>query len=114
MKGTVTLKKLPSVDHPFLQMGGAIWDEHCRACHGSGLAGAPKITGTRFWAERIEQGIDVLFAHARDGFTGNTGTMPARGGKPRLSDDELEAAIRFMIFHSGGAQEALFGLEKNG
>ncbi len=111
MKGTVTLKKLPPVEHPVLAMGGKIWDKHCRACHGSGLAGAPKITGSRFWEPRIAQGLEVIFTNAKEGFTGKTGTMPARGGKPKLTDEEFEAAIRFMIHHSGGAELALSGLE---
>jgi len=99
MKGTVTLKKLPPVEHPVLAMGGKIWDKHCRACHGSGLAGAPKITGSRFWEPRIAQGLEVIFTNAKEGFTG------------KLTDEEFEAAIRFMIHHSGGAELALSGLE---
>ncbi|MEL6209107.1 MAG: c-type cytochrome, partial [Pseudomonadota bacterium] len=69
MKGTVTLARLPPADHPVLALGGEIWDEHCRSCHGSGLAGAPKVTGTRYWSPRIAQGLDVLFAHAKEGFS---------------------------------------------
>lgn len=110
MAGTVTLERLPPVEHPVLATGGEIWDEHCRSCHGSGLAGAPKVTGTRFWQPRIDQGLETMFTHAKEGFRGNTGTMPPRGGKPYLTDAEIEAAIRFMIHHSGGAELALEGL----
>jgi len=111
LKGTVSLKRLPEPPHPVLQMGAKIWAKNCIVCHGTGNFGAPKITGSKFWEPRIEQGLDVLFDHAINGFVSPSGgNMPARGGKD-LTDDEVMAAVRFMISVSGGAQEALSGLE---
>jgi len=110
LKGTVLIKRLPEPDHPVLQMGAQIWAKNCIVCHGTGNFGAPKITGSKFWKPRIAQGIDVLFEHAINGFISPSGgNMPARGGKD-LTDDEVMAAVRFMISVSGGADEALSGL----
>lgn len=111
LKGTVLLKRLPEPEHSVLRMGAAVWAKNCIICHGTGNFGAPKITGSKFWEPRIAQGLDVLFDHALNGFVSPLGgNMPARGGKD-LTDDEVTAAVRFMISVSGGAEEALQGLE---
>ncbi|MEL6478669.1 MAG: c-type cytochrome [Pseudomonadota bacterium] len=112
LKGTVSAKRLPVPPHPKLVEGGQIWDQNCRICHGSGNFGAPKITGSRFWGKRVTKGITTLISHAQNGFeTSLGGLMPARGGNDELTDAEVEAAVRFMVFHSGGAEIALDGLD---
>lgn len=112
LKGTVSAKRLPQPPHEMLIMGGQIWDANCRICHGSGNFGAPKITGARFWSKRLDKGVDVLIGHAQNGFeTTLGGLMPARGGNDELTDADVEAAVRFMVFHSGGADIALEGLD---
>ena len=66
-------------------------------CHTSGAAGAP-ITGDKAdWGPRIAQGVDVLYTHAIEGFTGQKGVMPARGGSTTLSDEEVKAAVDYMV-----------------
>ncbi|MGD1922771.1 MAG: c-type cytochrome [Paracoccaceae bacterium] len=112
LKDTVSAKRLPVPPHPVLVEGGEIWDANCRICHGPGNFGAPKITGSRFWGKRLPKGIATLISHAQNGFeTSLGGLMPARGGNDELTDDEVEAAVRFMVFHSGGADIALDGLD---
>lgn len=69
----------------------------CAACHGAGIAGAPATGDAEAWAARIEQGIEVLVAHAIEGYQGEAGLMPARGGNPNLSDEEVRAAVEFMV-----------------
>ena len=49
------------------------------------------------WDNRVAQGFDTLLRHSIDGFTGSAGIMPARGGNPSLSDEQLEATVRWMI-----------------
>lgn len=111
LKGTVSADRLPVPPHDTLIMGGEIWNGNCRVCHGSGNFGAPKITGSRFWAKRVEKGIETLISHAQNGFVSSLGgNMPARGGNDALTDAEVEAAVRFMVFHSGGEDIALDGL----
>lgn len=73
----------------------------CNACHGTGVAGAPKIGDTADWQARFAQGLDTLTNHAINGFTGSKGMMPAKGGNTSLSDDEVKAAIVSMLEDSG-------------
>ena len=84
-----------------LERGRVVWTGTCIRCHSTGLAGAPLIGSRELWAPRIAQGTDVLFAHALGGFVSPKGNeMPARGGNPALSDDEVRAAVRFMVSKS--------------
>ena len=53
------------------------------------------------WGPRIAQGKDTLYKHALEGFTGQKGMMPARGGNAALTDDEVKAAVDFMVSKSG-------------
>ncbi len=49
------------------------------------------------WGPRIEQGVDVLKDHAINGYTGAIGFMPAKGGRTDLSDEEVAAAVDYMV-----------------
>ncbi|NLB14121.1 MAG: cytochrome c5 family protein, partial [Gammaproteobacteria bacterium] len=68
----------------------------CSACHSTGAGGSPTREHAQ-WDARIAQGFDTLVRHAIDGFQGNSGLMPARGGNPSLSDERVEASVRGMI-----------------
>ena len=39
----------------------------------------------------------MLYQHSIEGFTGEKGMMPAKGGNPSLSDDEMKAAVDYMV-----------------
>ncbi|MDO4434467.1 MAG: c-type cytochrome [Alysiella sp.] len=84
--------------------GQEIFEQSCKACHGvdSPFPGAPKITKNEDWAPRIKQGETILFKHAIEGFTGKAGMMPAKGGNASLSDDDVKAAVQYMVKQSGG------------
>lgn len=77
-----------------------VYNSGCAACHGAGIAGAPRTGDASAWRTRIKQGMAVLVEHAINGFQGNTGVMPAKGGNPTWSDEEVEAAVRYMIEQS--------------
>ncbi|PSJ80461.1 c-type cytochrome [Neisseria iguanae] len=77
--------------------GKAVYDGLCMACHASGVAGAPKVGNAADWKERIAQGKDTLYKHSIEGFTGKKGMMPAKGGNPSLTDDEIKAAVDYMV-----------------
>ena len=74
-----------------------ILSDNCFACHGTGAAGAPKLGDKAAWAPRLAQDIKTLHQHAIEGFTGDTGFMPPRGGFANLSDEEVEAAVDYMV-----------------
>ena len=80
--------------------GTEVFDQVCSACHGQGIAGAPKVGDAAAWGPRIAKGKDVLYQHAIQGFTGSSGFMPAKGGRADLSDDLVRAAVDQMVEQS--------------
>ena len=80
--------------------GKQVYDAGCVACHGAGIAGAPRVGDSGAWVDRIGAGLDTLVAHAINGFQGSQGMMPAKGGNPSLSDEEIEAAVEYMVAES--------------
>lgn len=81
-------------------VGKATYGKTCSLCHAANVAGAPKPGDKADWAPRIAQGMDVLYKHALEGFTGAKGQMPARGGSSTLSDDDVKATVNFMVDQS--------------
>lgn len=79
--------------------GKEVYDGVCFACHGMGIAGAPKFGDPAVWEERIAKGTDVLYDNAINGFMG-VGLMPPKGGRADLSDDDVKAAVDYMIANS--------------
>jgi cytochrome c5 len=79
------------------QLGEKVFSTVCFMCHQTGAAGAPVFGNKDDWAPRIAKGKPTLYKHALEGFTGNKGTMPPRGGNPGLKDDEVRAAVDFMV-----------------
>lgn len=77
--------------------GPQVYNAACLACHGAGIGGAPVLGDAAAWGPRIEQGVDVLKSHAINGFNGSVGFMPAKGGRVDLSDDEVAAAVEYMV-----------------
>ncbi|HSH41940.1 MAG TPA: c-type cytochrome [Arenicellales bacterium] len=77
--------------------GKAVYDQACMACHAQGVAGAPKFGDAEAWGPRIEQGMDMLYEHSINGFQGETGVMPPKGGFANLSDEEVKAAVDYMV-----------------
>lgn len=78
-------------------VGKSVFNKTCALCHAAGVAGAPKPGDKADWGPRIAQGNDVLYKHAMEGFTGAKGQMPPRGGAPTLTDDEMKAAVNYMV-----------------
>lgn len=78
-------------------LGQSVYEGKCKACHGTGAAGAPKLDDKANWAPRIAQGVDTLNKHALEGFKGTVGFMPPKGGFATLSDDEVKAAVAYMV-----------------
>ena len=81
--------------------GKSTYDGLCVACHGSGIPGIPQLGDADAWAPLIEQGNDTLYDHAITGYTGTSGMlMPAKGGNPALSDDDVKAAVDYIVASS--------------
>lgn len=80
--------------------GPQVYNQACLVCHGAGIGGAPILGDAGQWADRIAQGSDLLKQHAIEGFAGETGFMPPKGGRMDLSDAEIEAAVEYMVAES--------------
>ena len=81
-----------------LKAGGEVYNAACVACHGAGVAGAPKFGDKAAWGARNKQGYDTLVSHAVKGIR----AMPAKGGNPDLDDIEVARAVVHMA-NAGGA-----------
>lgn len=68
----------------------------CQTCHGTGVAGAPRVGDAADWGPRIAQGKKTLYDHAIHGFQGRKGVMPAKGGRPDLTDSSVMKAVDYM------------------
>ena len=77
--------------------GQLIWQVNCAVCHKQGLGGAPMIGNKVQWKNRVAQGMPTLFEHALNGYSGNTGEMPARGGNNALADEQVKLAVTYMV-----------------
>ncbi len=82
---------------PVQRNGQQVYQSACVACHGSGIAGAPKAGDTGQWAKRVSKGLETLYASAINGLQGSAGVMPAKGGNPVLSDAEVKAAVDYIV-----------------
>ncbi len=81
--------------------GKTTYGSICVACHGSGIPGIPQLGDASAWAPLIAQGNDILYEHAINGYTGSSGMpMPAKGGNPSLSDDDVKAAVDYIVSSS--------------
>ena len=77
--------------------GEAVFNAVCTSCHSAGVLGAPKIDDKAAWEPRAAQGLATLMDHAKNGIR----SMPARGGDPTLTDEELQNAIVYMTGKAG-------------
>ena len=72
--------------------GEKIYRSICFSCHDVGIANSPKLGDKAAWAPRLAAGQETLYTHSLQGFN----AMPAKGGNPALSDDEVKAAVDWM------------------
>jgi cytochrome c5 len=82
---------------PVPKNGTELFQQVCSACHGQGIAGAPKAGDKAAWGPRIAQGKPTLYQHALGGYQGKAGVMPAKGGRTDLPDDLVKQAVDYMV-----------------
>ena len=76
--------------------GSVIYQNLCGGCHTSGAGGAPTLDHAH-WDARLAQGKETLYKHSIEGFTGAAGVMPAKGGNPALTVEQMHAAVDWMV-----------------
>lgn len=93
LAGDETTQVAASASQGSDRSGEQVYNTACAACHTSGILNAPRINNAGDWEERLTKGMDVLLEHSINGFN----AMPPRGGCMNCSDDEILAAIEYMI-----------------
>lgn len=73
--------------------GQRVYEKNCARCHERGRKGAPIVGDRDAWAARSFLWVAVLEEHAKNGYL----DMPPRGGNPHLSDEEVSAAVEYML-----------------
>lgn len=71
--------------------GSEIVGDYCAGCHQTGIMNAPKIGGN--FKDLGSRGIEDLLASSKKG----KNAMPRMGGCNDCSDEELSAAIQYML-----------------
>jgi cytochrome c5 len=100
-KDNSSLEPAAPVQAAAADLGGEeVYNQACVACHGAGVAGAPKFGDAAAWGPRIAQGADTLHKHALDGFQGKSGFMPPKGGRTDLSNQSVMNAVDYMVSKS--------------
>ncbi|HEX7466603.1 MAG TPA: c-type cytochrome, partial [Usitatibacter sp.] len=90
---SVTIPPPAAAATPSAGSGKATYSSVCSACHGTGVAGAPKLGDKAAWAPRIKTGIEALHASALKG----KGAMPPKGGNAAIADADVKAAVDYMV-----------------
>ncbi|MCW8830875.1 MAG: c-type cytochrome [Gammaproteobacteria bacterium] len=75
--------------------GEQVYKKSCVNCHGTGVANAPKLGDVVAWGPRIAKGNEALYNSAIKGVPGTA--MMAKGTCGACSDQELKAAVDFMV-----------------
>jgi cytochrome c5 len=75
--------------------GKALYNSVCVACHGAGIAGAPKTGDKAAWKARVAQGKDALYNSALHG----KNAMPPKGGSS-APDADVKAAVDYLVSQS--------------
>ncbi len=76
-----------------LKTGEEVYKSTCMACHGAGVANAPKFGDKKAWAMHLMHGTEHVYENALKG----KGAMPPKGGNLTLSDAEVKAAVDYML-----------------
>ncbi len=92
---TLASNAAPAVDEN--STGIAVYNQARVVCHGTGVANAPRLGDQAAWEPRMAQGIDRLLATSIAG----RGAMPLRGTCADCSDQDLKAAIEYMLIQVG-------------
>lgn len=82
---------------PVMGLGGPekIYNDNCKMCHQTGLAGAPKFGNKDEWAPRVQQGLDTLVKTAWAGIRG----MPPKGNCLKCSEEDIRETVQYMLDH---------------
>ncbi|HBK18288.1 MAG: cytochrome c5 family protein [Gammaproteobacteria bacterium TMED134] len=93
------VNRAAAVDESLVQVAAAplsgedVYGQYCAVCHAGGVGGAPLFADQQVWAPRIAKGMEVLMDSTLNGIN----AMPARGTCMSCSDEDLGAAVTYML-----------------
>ncbi|WP_238923884.1 c-type cytochrome [Achromobacter ruhlandii] len=73
--------------------GEKLYKSVCFACHATGVANAPKFGDKAAWDPYIKTGMDAMVKVAMQGKP----PMPPKGGAANASEDDIRAAVQYMV-----------------
>ena len=73
--------------------GPEVYGGLCKTCHDTGVAEAPIPGSEQMAARETERGLDGLVQNVLNGLN----AMPPKGGNPALTDEQIQAAVEFML-----------------
>lgn len=98
--GQVSVQNEPNAETKILasvakkEPGQETYEQYCTVCHKEGLAGAPKFRNEQDWKPRlVGRTLEDLVASSIKGLN----AMPTKGTCLKCSDDDLKAAISYML-----------------
>ncbi|HHT0592577.1 TPA: c-type cytochrome [Legionella anisa] len=98
--GKVTVQGQAQIDNTTMstetktEPGEETYQQYCIVCHRDGLAGAPKFRNEKDWKPRLSgRELNDLLASSIKGLN----AMPSKGTCIKCSDDDLKAAISYML-----------------
>lgn len=95
LEGDSSCAAIPAATIGVARSGEEVYNAACMACHSTGAAGAPVYGDVDGWSDRIAKGMAVLHDAGVNGVPG-TG-MIAKGGCMNCSDEEVIAAVDYMV-----------------
>jgi cytochrome c5 len=79
-----------------LLIGQEVYAAACASCHDQGEGDAPAIGDRDAWSDRSDLWTAVLSGHAQAGYL----EMPEKGGHSELTDDNVSAAVEYMLIET--------------
>jgi nitrite reductase (NO-forming) len=70
--------------------GKAIYNASCAVCHNTL---SPKLGDKAAWAPHIKEGVEDMVSTVVKG----KGLMPPKAGKPDLSEEDISAAVEYLV-----------------
>ena len=83
----------PKAEAAVNPVGEKLYKATCFACHGTGVAGAPKLGDKAAWEPYLKTGMDAMVKVAITG----KGAMPPKGGAANASEEDIRAAVEYMV-----------------
>ena len=78
---------------PDFESGEAVYNAVCQACHTTGVLNSPKLGDPTGWETRLPKGKEAMYLSVLNGLN----LMPPKGGRPDLSDEQIQMAVDYML-----------------